>query len=132
MVAAGFEALEVAHHPRERVVEDGDAALEVVRGGGELLGLGQLGGEVGGQALVPLPEDVDGEAAGVLDEGSVRAVLSKQTSTSSGSSESEQTALAVMPPPGAVMMATPVGKRPKASRKRMGSGSGIAPSFKLV
>jgi len=52
--------------------------------------------------------------------GSVRAVFSKQTSSSSGSSESEQTAFAVIPPgpfgPSAVTTATPVAKRPITER----------------
>ena len=53
--------------------------------------------------------------------GSVRASLSKQTSTSSGLSDSEHTALAVIPTgprsPTPVTTATPVGKWPKRERK---------------
>src|SRR4051794_21351274 len=63
--------------------------------------------------------------------GSVRAPLSKHTSTSTGSSESEATALAVIPwgPPGAstVTTATPVAKWPMTVRKRWGSTVFIAP-----
>ena len=54
------------------------------------------------------------------DDGSVRDVLSKHTSSSSGSSESDVTALVVMPAgpsePLAVTTATPVGKWPMTSR----------------
>src|SRR6478672_8536998 len=55
---------------------------------------------------------------------SVRAVLSKHTSSSSGSSDSEQTALAVIPtgpsPEVAVTTVTPVAKVPITDRKRSG------------
>src|SRR3984885_15033550 len=59
--------------------------------------------------------------------GSVRALFSKHTSARSGSSDSEQTAFAVIPPePVAatlVTTATPVANRPNTSRKSSGSGS---------
>ena len=55
----------------------------------------------------------------------MRAPLSKQTSTSTGSSDSEATAFAVIPcgPSGAstVTTATPVAKCPMTARKRSGS-----------
>ena len=55
----------------------------------------------------------------------MRASLSKHTSTSSGSSDSEQTALAVIPTgpsgPRAVTTVTPVAKRPMTARKCSGS-----------
>ena len=56
---------------------------------------------------------------------SVRAPSAKHTSASSGSSDSEHTALAVMPTgpsgPVAVTTATPVAKWPMMARKRSGS-----------
>ena len=52
--------------------------------------------------------------------GSVRARFSMQTSASNGSSDSEHSALAVMPPapagPALVITATPVANRPNTSR----------------
>ncbi len=63
---------------------------------------------------------------------SVRAPLSKPTSSSSGSSESDATALAVMPTgpaaPVAVITVTPVAKLPITERKWPGSTVLIAPS----
>ena len=60
--------------------------------------------------------------------GSVRPWFSKQTSTSSGSSESEQSALAVIPPersgPVVVITATPVAKWPNTCR----NSSELAPT----
>jgi hypothetical protein len=57
--------------------------------------------------------------------GSVLASFSKQTSASSGSSDSEHSALAVIPPspagPALVITATPVAKRPNTSRNSSGS-----------
>src|SRR5436305_2045160 len=57
--------------------------------------------------------------------GRVHAWLAKHTSASSGSSETEQRALAVIPPltpaPALVITATPVAKRPNASRNSSGS-----------
>ncbi len=62
-----------------------------------------------------------------LTIGSVRALFSKHTSASSGSSDSEHSALAVMPPEAAgvalVITATPVANRPNTSRNSSGSGS---------
>ncbi|MGH2884240.1 MAG: hypothetical protein ACRDPA_16375 [Solirubrobacteraceae bacterium] len=54
-------------------------------------------------------------------------MFSKHTSASSGSSDSEHSALAVMPPEAAeaalVITATPVANRPNTSRNSSGSGS---------
>ena len=56
---------------------------------------------------------------------SVRELRSKQTTTSGGSSDSEATALAVIPDgpsgPKLVIAVTPVAKRPQTSRKVWGS-----------
>src|SRR5262249_6796216 len=65
--------------------------------------------------------------------GRVRALFSKHTSASSGSSDSEQTALAVIPPSSVpvalVTTATPVANRPNTSRNSSGSPTALRPRY---
>ena len=59
--------------------------------------LGQLRGEPRGDLLLVVGQELHAETAGLLHRASVREVSAKHTIISGGSSESEETALAVMP-----------------------------------
>ena len=79
-------------------VDHRDAVVHGVRDPGELLVLGRLGGEQPRQLLLAGGEHVDAEALRLAHRPAACAPsLSKHTSSSSGSSDSEQTAFAVIP-----------------------------------
>ena len=100
---------------------------DAVRHGLELLGGRALGRERAREVLLAGGEDVDGEPPGRRTAGSVREARSKQTSSSTGSSESDATAFVVRPAgpsgPWQVTTVTPVGKWPRPA----GSGRDRAP-----
>ena len=100
----------------------------------ELLGLGQLRGEHAARGAPGRRcRMLTREAPASRTIGSVRAWFSKHTSASSGSSDSEQIAFAVMPPaplgPALVITATPVAKRPNTSRNSSWIGRAPSPGW---
>jgi hypothetical protein len=68
VVAGGDELAEIADEPGEGAGEKGDAVADLVGDAVELVGLGALGGEDGGDLALVAGQDVDGEAAGLADD----------------------------------------------------------------
>ena len=126
VVAALDQLAQLAGEPGEASSSTGTPERSDQPHAGELLRLRLLGGEARRELLLRRGR---GSGRANLREcstaASVRAVRSKQTIISGGSSDSEATALAVSPEgpsgPKLVTTQTPVTKRPQTSRKALGS-----------
>ena len=98
VIAAGDQLLERAADPGERPFDDRDAVVHGVLHAGELLAPpGVLDANSRARSSWPAASTLTPKRRCSRTTRSVRAPLAKQTSASSGSSESEQTAFAVMP-----------------------------------
>jgi hypothetical protein len=114
------EVDEVARQPRQRAVDDGTPWSTVCVTARNFSAATRLEAKTRARSSCPSRSTLTAKRRASRTTGSVREALSKQTSSSTGSSDSEVTAFVVMPAgprdPLAVTIATPVVKWPTTSR----------------